>query len=90
MYSVYIYCKDKLVREDVNAEKQFPHSSFCLGLALLCPWHGPQAQSGDRLPKIIGLKNKYKSIIVQLKDSLELEGQRKDRGVGGWCKLVCE
>lgn len=59
MYSEYIYCKEKLVREDVNAKKQFPHSFHCLGLVLHCPWHGPQALSADRLPKIIGLENKY-------------------------------
>lgn len=27
--------------------------------------------------------------MVQLKVSLDLEGQRKDGGVGRWCKFVC-
>lgn len=38
---------------------------------------------------MMDLDNKYKSIIVQLKVSLELGGQWKNRGDRGWCKFVC-
>lgn len=88
MYSVYIHCKEKLGREEVDAEKQLPHSSHCLGPGLICPWHGLQALS-VQIPSPKMMDNKYKSIIAQLKVSLELEGQRKDRRVGGRCKFVC-
>lgn len=91
MYSVCIYCKEKnRAGEEVDAEIFFPHSSQRLGLGLICPWHGPQAPRVEMHSlKIIGLENKYKSIIAQPKDSLAPEGQRKDGGVGGWCKFVC-
>lgn len=91
MYSVYIHCKEKIGQGGGGCRKTlFSHSSRCLGLGLICPWHGLQALSVEiPSPKMIGLDNKYKSIIAQLKVSLELEGQRKDRGVGGWCKFVC-
>jgi len=39
---------------------------------------GPRHREWRYTPNIIGLKNKYKSIIAQLKDSLGPEGQWKD------------
>lgn len=50
------------------------------GADLSLAW-APGTESGDTLPKIIGLENKYKSIIAQLKDSLGLEGRRSRRMV---------
>lgn len=80
MYSVYIYCKEKLGREEVDAGKTI--SPFLLlpraGAELSLAW-APGTESGDTLPKIIGLENKYKSIIAQLKDSLGLEERRRSR-----------
>lgn len=71
-------------RKEISPFLSLPGAGADLSLA----W-APGTESGDTLPKIIGRENKYESIIPQLKDSLGPEGQRKDGGVGGWCKFVC-
>lgn len=83
MYRAYIYCKEKLSREKADPKKIYIFSPFLslpgAGNDLSLAW-APGTESGDTLPKIIGLKNKYRSIIAQLKDLLGLRGHMKDRG----------
>lgn len=78
----------------MGAEKQFspflslPGAEVGAGTDLSLAW-APGTESRDTLPRIISLKNKYRSIIARLKDSLGSEGQRTDGGAGGRCEFVC-